>query len=78
MLRKALLITLVVIIALVAVLPVAAHRTGPCNDSDGDGAFSGREYAEHHITEFAKAGDLGDGGHKPGSHKGFSACLGVH
>lgn len=78
MLRKVLLILLVVLIALVAVLPAAAHRTGPCNDSDGDGEFSGREYAEHHIVAFAKAGDLGHEGHKPGDHNGFSACLGVH
>ena len=55
-------------------LPVSAHITGPCNDSDGDGSFSGAEYAEHHISALAKVGGLGNGAHKPGSHKGFSIC----
>lgn len=52
----------------------SAHQAGPCNDSDGDGAFSGREYAEHHIVPFAHDGVLGHD-HKPGEHAGFSACL---
>jgi hypothetical protein len=52
----------------------SAHTTGPCDDSDGDGNASGREYAEHHIVSLAKAGKLGNDGHKPGAHKGFSAC----
>jgi hypothetical protein len=51
----------------------ADHLAGPCDDSDGDGAPSGREYAEHHIVSFAHAGLLGHV-HKPGDHKGFSAC----
>ena len=50
-----------------------AHQAGPCNDSDGDGAFSGREYAEHHIVQGAHDGIIGHV-HKPGSHRGFSAC----
>jgi hypothetical protein len=51
----------------------ADHLAGPCDDSDGDGAPSGREYAEHHIVSFAHAGLLGHV-HKPGDHNGFSAC----
>ena len=52
----------------------AAHQAGPCNDSDGDGAFSGREYAQHHIVPGAHAGFIGQE-HKPGAaHQGFSAC----
>jgi hypothetical protein len=51
----------------------SAHQLGPCNDADGDGAFSGREYAQHHIVEGAHAGIIGQV-HKPGSHRGFSAC----
>ncbi|WP_205855916.1 hypothetical protein, partial [Phytoactinopolyspora endophytica] len=50
----------------------SAHQAGPCNDSDGDGEFSGREYAEHHIVQGAHDGIIGQQ-HKPGSHQGFSA-----
>lgn len=50
-----------------------AHQAGPCNDSDGDGAPSGREYAEHHIAQGAHDGIIGHE-HKPGSHRGFSLC----
>ncbi len=71
MLKKVIIIALVVIIALVAVLPAAAHRTGPCGP---EGDFSGQEYAQHHIREFAQDGDLGHGGHMPGAHHGYSAC----
>jgi hypothetical protein len=46
----------------------------PCNDADGDGSPSGREYAQNHVTELAHKGMLGNGGHKPGEHHGFSAC----
>lgn len=51
-----------------------AHSAPPCNDSDGDGTASGREYAEHHIVPLATTGGMGEDGHKPGSHQGFSAC----
>lgn len=51
----------------------AAHQAGPCNDSNGDGEFSGQEYAEHHIVQGAHDGIIGQV-HKPGSHHGFSAC----
>jgi hypothetical protein len=50
----------------------------PCNDTNGDGAPSGQEYAQYHIVPLAQAGQLGAGGHIPGSHQGFSLCLGVH
>jgi len=58
--------------------PVAAHSAPPCNDTDADGAPSGFEYARHHIRALALEGALGNGGHKPGSHRGFSLCLNVH
>jgi hypothetical protein len=51
----------------------SAHQAGPCNDADGDGAFSGREYAQHHIVQGAHDGIIGQV-HKPGSHRGFSLC----
>ena len=46
----------------------------PCNDGDGDGSPSGREYAQFHVTQLAHEGMLGAGGHKPGEHHGFSLC----
>ena len=55
-----------------------AHSAPPCNDSNGDGSPSGAEYAAHHIAFLAQERGLGNGGHKPGSHMGFSLCLGVH
>ena len=61
---------------LASVASVSAHMTGPCGTGQEE-SWSGRDYAAHHITEFADAGLLGQM-HKPGSHMGFSACLGVH
>lgn len=54
-----------------------AHSAPPCNDSDGDGSPSGFEYARHHIRSLALDGALGNGGHKPGGHCGFTLCLNV-
>lgn len=48
-----------------------AHNAGPCNDSGEPG---NSDYAAHHIVPLAKSGDLGHGGHIPGSHHGLSAC----
>jgi hypothetical protein len=53
----------------------AGAQAPPCNDTDGNGSPSGREYAQFHVTALAHEGMLGNGGHKPGSHHGFSACL---
>jgi hypothetical protein len=44
-----------------------AHTAGPCS---GDGS----DYAQHHIVPLAKDQMLGNDGHKPGMHKGFSVC----
>lgn len=65
-------------LALALAAPASAHSAPPCNDTDGDGAASGRDYATHHIRPLAMDGALGAGGHKPGAHRGFSLCLGVH
>ena len=75
-----LLLALLVAGLLLLAAPAAAlaHTAPPCNDSDGDGSPSGVEYAQHHIVSLATSGGMGEGGHKPGSHKGFSLCLGVH
>lgn len=54
---------------------VAAH--GPCADIDGDGSPSGQEYGQFHISSHAPHGVALDA-HNPGTHQGFSLCLGVH
>lgn len=61
--------SLVLIIATLS--PVGAHSAPPCNDSGEPG---NSDYARHHIVPLATTGGLGDGGHKPGSHRGFSLC----
>jgi hypothetical protein len=75
--RKALLLvpaaTLAAAVGLAA--PASAHNAGPCNDADEPGNSS---YAKHHIVAAAHEGMLGNGGHKPGTHQGYSLCLGVH
>ncbi len=55
--------------------PAAAHDDGPCNMTGGAGHS---DYATHHIVANAHEGTLGNEGHKPGSHRGYSFCLGVH
>ncbi|MDH3306803.1 MAG: hypothetical protein OEO77_04720 [Acidimicrobiia bacterium] len=55
--------------------PAFAHSAPPCNDTNGDGMPSGREYAKHHIVPLAHDGALGNEGHKPGADRGFSFCL---
>ena len=51
--------------------PVSAHQAGPCAKTSEPGHS---EFARHHIVPLAQAGMLGAGGHKPGAHRGFSAC----
>lgn len=69
--RKLFLITLVILIALVAVVPALAHNAGPCNDSGEPG---NSDYAQHHIRPLATTGGMGADGHVPGAHQGYSAC----
>jgi hypothetical protein len=52
-----------------------AHDGGPCNSTGGPGHS---DYAAHHIVVAAQDGALGNDGHKPGIHKGYSVCLEVH
>jgi hypothetical protein len=54
--------------------PISAH--GPCEDVDGGGA-SGMEYGLFHVSSHSPHG-VGLGAHNPGTHQGFSLCLGVH
>lgn len=71
--RRAAVLVATILMTLTMALPASADRLGPCNNDN-----TGRDYAKHHITEFAKAGDLGNPfglGHKPGAHKGFSVCV---
>ena len=60
--------------AALALAGASGAQAPPCNDTDGDGAFSGQEYAQFHVSALAHEGMLGNGGHKPGSHRGFSLC----
>ena len=69
--RKLIIVILILLIALISVVPVlAAHNVGPCNDSGEPG---NSDYAQHHIVP----ADLGHGAHIPGSHGGYSVCLGT-
>ena len=74
--RTRLLIVVIAVIAMMSLtLGALAHSAPPCNDSGEPG---NSDYAKHHIVALAKDGALGNGGHKPGAHQGFSLCLGVH
>lgn len=69
---RMLVLALAVLAALALAAPVFAdHNAGPCNDSGGPGHS---DYAQHHIVPLAQAGEVGGGGHVPGSHGGMSAC----
>jgi hypothetical protein len=77
--RRILVIGTLILAVMVLAVPTArAQGAPPCNDADGDGAPSGREYATNHVSAMAMEGMIGAGGHIPGSHQGFSLCLGVH
>ena len=65
-----LMVSLLLVFALVGPA-LADHNVGPCNDSGEPG---NSDYARHHIVPAT----LGAGAHIPGSHMGFSLCLGVH
>lgn len=54
-------------------LGASADNLGPCN-GEGPGNSG---YAEHHIAFMAQNGLIGSA-HVPGTHQGFSLCLGVH
>lgn len=70
--KKLIVLSLVLMLTFALVTPVFAAP--PCNDTNGDGSPSGAEYAAYHIVPLATTGGLGEGGHKPGAHHGFSAC----
>ena len=72
--KRVLILVLAALLTLALAVPVFAHSAPPCNDTDGDGFASGREFAEHHIVPLATTGELGAGGHVPGAHQGFSLC----
>lgn len=69
-----------ILVAVMATMTLAvgasAHMAPPCNESPTDPGHSA--YARHHISALAKVGGLGVDGHIPGTHRGFSLCLGVH
>lgn len=70
-LRTLIVLAGAIVMALALAIPASADNRGPCS---GDG----RDYAQHHIKPLATGGNLGHDGHVPGTHQGFSVCLGVH
>ena len=72
--RKKVVVALVIamVSALVVSAPAFAHQAGPCTATTEPGHS---EFAQHHVVPAAQAGALGEGGHNPGEHRGFSgAC----
>ena len=61
-------------LALGALAPTAAHvgHGDPCAET-GRGHSA---YAHHHVVPLAKEGELGAGGHVPGSHRGYRGLCG--
>jgi len=76
--RKSVIGLLAALALTLGVSASALAQAAPCNDTNGDGSASGFEYAQYHVSALAHEGMLGNGGHKPGEHRGFSLCLGVH
>ena len=69
--RRRLAVIIVTVMATMTLsMGASAHNVGPCNDSGEPG---NSDYARHHIVP----ADLGAGAHIPGSHGGFSVCLGT-
>jgi hypothetical protein len=52
--------------------PASAH--GPCDDQGRPGAS---DYGRDHIASHTPAGPPSEA-HNPGTHQGYSLCLGVH
>ena len=69
--RFIVLALLVMVMTMMFALPASADQRPPCGDTSHG---TGQEYGKHHISPLAKDGLLGNGGHKPGSHHGFSVC----
>ena len=67
--RRVVLLVIGVLLLLLTLAPAAsAHDAGPCSGTALD-------FAQHHIVPNATGGTLGAGGHIPGTHMGFSACI---
>lgn len=73
--RLATILVAVMTTMALAVSASAEHNVGPCNAVSEPGNSA---YAKHHISALATEGGIGGNGHVPGTHRGFSACLGVH
>ncbi len=68
--RRLAVIIVTVMVAMTLSTAASAHNVGPCNDSGEPG---NSDYAQHHIVPAT----LGAGAHIPGSHGGYSVCLGT-
>jgi hypothetical protein len=67
---KRFLVILFVLLLVLAFAVPAVTAAGPCDDAGGVGAS---DYALNHILVATANGD-----HVPGTHMGYSLCLGVH
>jgi hypothetical protein len=68
MLKRIFLMLIIVVMLLAIASAASAHPAGPCDTFGGPG---NSDYARHHIVNATP-------GHVPGTHMGFSLCLGVH
>lgn len=66
---RRLIVILAIAMVVLAMMPMAfaEDNAGPCNDSGEPG---NSDYAQHHIV-------VATPGHVPGTHGGFSLCLGT-
>lgn len=64
---------IVMVLALGVGTASADPDLGPCNGSPA----TGQNYAKNHILIHVDHSSIGNT-HRPGTHMGFSACLGVH
>jgi hypothetical protein len=72
--RRLLLVTAALIVALPFGGPASAHA--PCDEvNDRPGAS---DYGRDHIASHPPHGVGIEGAHNPGTHMGYSLCLGVH
>jgi hypothetical protein len=72
--RRLAVIIVTVMATMTLAMGASADNLGPCNDGGAAGVGPGHsDYAQHHIVPAT----LGNNAHKPGTHGGYSVCLGT-